>query len=353
MRRRPMIPALGVALAVLASGCGVGPFGSEAITVSATFDDVIGLVVDGSVRVNDVTVGRISEIELTEDSRAEVTMEVDADVRVPSQVEAVLATTSVLGELYVDLVPVGDATACCLADGTVIEDTSIRKGLEAIVASGSDLLATVSSDAVRSALELGAQAFTDRSAIIGGFIDDVNALVGTLDDNTDDLLALIDALDRLTAAYAPNAASNAAVLADLREAAAALEQQDERLLDTLDDVSVLSDEASTFLTDHQDEIENFVRRLRLLLEEVEEANGDVQTLLDIGPRWMVQLRRGELNGEAQVWLDTIVCGLQDTDGDVSRDCTPPNAGQRAESPDYYPVPEKCWEDPDPCKEEDQ
>ena len=348
MRGRTPLTLL-AALSLLASGCALNPFDSDGTMVSASFDDVVDLVPEGSVRLNDVEVGTIESIELGEDNRAQVTMSLAPDAPVPSEVEAVLAKTSVLGERYIDLVPTTDDPVCCIEDGTVIEQTSVRSDLEDLVAAGSDLLVSVSADAVRTTVEVGAKTFGGREALVGGFIDDVNSLVSTFDDNSDDLVKLVDALDRVTAAYAENAGDNAAVLEDLRVAAAALQDQDEQLLNTLDDVTVLSNEATGFLAENQDEIANFVRRARLLLEEVEEADASIEKLLAIGPRYTTQLRRGALNGEAQVWLDVIICGLQDTDGDVSRDCTPPNPGQRTEPPPYYPVPERCYRDPDPCQ----
>ena len=349
---RRSMALLGVLLMLVAGCAQLNPFDAEKTAVSATFTDVVDLVPEGAVKYNDIDVGLVESIELTEDNLALVTMQLNPNAPVPREVEAVLAKTSVLGERYVDLVPLTDSGTCCIKDGTRIEQTSVRSDLEDLVAAGSDLLVNVGADAVRTTIEVGAEAFGGNEQLIAGFVDDVNVLVSTFDDNSDDLTALIDGLDRVTAAYAPNAAENAAVLADLREATAALQEQDEQLLDTLRDVTVLSDEAVGFLNEHQDEIQNFVRRLRKLLEEVEDANGSIDRLLEIGPLYTRQLTRGALNGEAQVWLDVIVCGVQDEQGDVSRDCTPPNPGQRAPNPPYYPVPEECWDDPDPCTEED-
>lgn len=341
---------LGVLLMLVAGCAQVNPFAEAKTVVSAAFTDVVDLVPQGAVKYNDVDVGLVESIELTDDNLALVTMHLDPDAPVPSAVEAVLAKTSVLGERYVDLVALEPDPSCCIDDGTRIEATSVRTDLEDLVAAGSDLLVDVSADAVRTTIEVGVEAFGGNEQLIAGFIDDVNSLVSTFDDNSEDLTDLIDGLDRVTAAYAPGAAENAAVLADLRVATAALQQQDDALLDTLRDVTVLSDEAVDFLDGHQEEIANFVRRLRKLLQEVEQANGSIDKLLEIGPLYTRQLTRGALNGEAQVWLDFIVCGIQDEQGDVSRDCTPPNPGQRAPQPPYYPVPEECWYDSDPCVE---
>ena len=347
-RSRARLVAILAVTSLLLAGCGLNPFAADKTVVSASFDDVIDLVPEGAVKLNDVDVGLVRSIELTEDNRAHVTMELNPRAPVPKDVTAVLAKTSVLGERYINLIPAEGAEACCITDGTVIEDTHVRTDLEDLVASGSGLLVEVSADAVQTTIELGAETFGGRSDLISRFVGDLNSVISTYDDNSDDLLALIDSLDRVTAAYAPNAAENAAVLEDLRVATAALQEQDDQLLDTLDDVTALSGEAVDFLSTHQDEIADSVRRLRLVLEQVEASDESIQGLLDIGPLYLSQLRKGELNGEAQVWLDTILCGIQDDQGEVDEDCTPPNPGQRAPAPTYHPVPKKCWRDPDPC-----
>lgn len=334
MKTRSVPIALAALMGLVLSACGFGPFGNgDEVRVTATFDEVYDLVKDHGVRYNDLTVGSIEAIELTEDHQARVTMVLDGSEEVPANVRAEIAKTSVLGERYVALVPQDDKGVCCLEDGTTIRDTAVRTDLEALIESGSDLLVSVSAGHVATTIETGAEAFGGNADLIGNFIDDVNAVVSTFDDNSDDLLALIDSLDRVTEAYAANAPENAAVLADLREATAALQEEDEQLLDTLDDVTTLSNEATDFLGGHQDEIHNFVRRLRKVLQEVERANRDVRQLLAIGPTYLENLRLGafdlrtaEREAEAQVYLDIIMCGLQDTDGDPSRDCTPDSEG---------------------------
>ncbi len=353
IRSRTRLTAIAAVLGLLLAGCGLNPFAADKTVVTASFDDVVDLVPQGAVKLNDVDVGLVRAIELTEDNRASVTMELNPSVPVPKDVRAVLAKTSVLGERYIDLIPTDGASTCCIDDGTVIDDTHVRSDLEDLVASGSGLLAEVSADAVQTTVELGAETFGGRSDVISQFVADLNSVVSTYDDNSDDLLALIDSLDRVTAAYAPNAAENAAVLEDLRVATAALQEQDDQLLDTLDDVTTLSGEAVDFLSTHQDQIANSVRRLRLVLEQVEASDGTIRQLLDVGPLYLSQLRKGELNGEAQVWLDTILCGIQDDQGEVDEDCTPPNPGQRAPTPDYHPVPRECWRDPSPCNEREE
>lgn len=348
----PVVLALTVVLAVTAYR---GQWlAADRIAVTARFGDVIDLTTGAGVRFNDVTVGGIGQIRLATSGCpadapcAEVELLVDPSAPVPTDVRAELAKTSVLGERYVALVPTSPDGACCLTDGTHLTETTVRSDVEALVAAGSELLVSVSSDAIRTTLETGAEAFGGRADVVASFVDDLRAVVGAYHEDRDDVLAPIDSLDRATAAYAEEAAANAATLTDLRVAARALQDQDDRLLDTLDDVSELSGEAIAFLSDHHDEIEDAVRRLRRVLEQVEASDEDVRGILAVGARCMTLLGRGAINGEAQVWTDVIMCGFNDDQGEVDEDCTPPNAGQRAPEPGYHPVPEECWQDPEPC-----
>ena len=104
--RRLTAVLLGVALGTtLLSACGKGSY-----TVTATFDDVGDLQKSGSVQVADVRVGKISGISLTPDFRAKVTMSLTKSAHVPKNSKALVRTTSLLGEKFIELRPLGPPT---------------------------------------------------------------------------------------------------------------------------------------------------------------------------------------------------------------------------------------------------
>jgi len=72
--------------------------------IKATFDSVAGLKRDVPVEIAGVEVGRVEDIKLS-DSKAQVTMRINGDVKVPEDSTAVIKTRGVLGEKYVELVP--------------------------------------------------------------------------------------------------------------------------------------------------------------------------------------------------------------------------------------------------------
>src|SRR5947209_13341520 len=111
---------------------------------SAIVADASELVAKNSVRLNDVQIGRVTSVKV-DGLHAKVSFTTAKDVRLPSGTQVVLRQTSMLGEMFVDLVPAGDGQ---LADGTTIPLDRTRKAaqLEQVVQLGSQLVNQVSAD---------------------------------------------------------------------------------------------------------------------------------------------------------------------------------------------------------------
>jgi len=77
----------------------------EGYTLQAAFDSVAGLDSKSSVRMAGVKIGLVEKVEL-EESRAKVTMRINPDVKIARGTEAMIKTMGLLGEKYVEFVPV-------------------------------------------------------------------------------------------------------------------------------------------------------------------------------------------------------------------------------------------------------
>jgi phospholipid/cholesterol/gamma-HCH transport system substrate-binding protein len=77
----------------------------EGYTLQATFDSVAGLDTKSSVRMAGVKIGLVEKVEL-EDSRAKVTLRINPEVKIAHGTEAMIKTMGLLGEKYVEFVPV-------------------------------------------------------------------------------------------------------------------------------------------------------------------------------------------------------------------------------------------------------
>jgi phospholipid/cholesterol/gamma-HCH transport system substrate-binding protein len=71
--------------------------------VHASFDEIGGLKPRAPVVVSGVKIGEVASIDLAEDYRARVTMEVDSSVQLPIDTSASIVTSGVLGDRYVSL----------------------------------------------------------------------------------------------------------------------------------------------------------------------------------------------------------------------------------------------------------
>ena len=73
--------------------------------VTAIFDSVAGLDNKSAVRVAGVRVGKVANIKLRDDGKAEVTLELDRDVKLHQNASAHVANLGLLGEKYIELEP--------------------------------------------------------------------------------------------------------------------------------------------------------------------------------------------------------------------------------------------------------
>lgn len=310
----------------------------DTITLYAEFEDAMDLVDLASVRAGDVPIGTVTGIDLTEDETARVTMEVDSDIVLSTDTEAWLSKTSMLGERFIDLRPQGGGGQ--LEDGTLITATRIVTDFEDLVATGSDVLAGLSAQRLAIAVQAGAEAFGGRGQLLGQVIDDVQVLVARYEGGAGTITRVIDELAALTAELAPDAEANAADLALLEQTASALDEQDEQLFRTLADLQRLATVGERIMQDNADLTDANIRRLRILLEEVNNFEGRLGRLLENAVDHNTNVPDGAIREMAQIWGDFVVCGQHDEQGNPSDDCTPENPGGPAPPPEYDPCPQE-------------
>ncbi|MGW4481633.1 MCE family protein [Rhodococcus triatomae] len=122
------IGALGAA-AGLAWVCTASAVASgDTIEVTAQFDSGAGLYLGNAVSVLGIPVGTVTAVE-PHGTFVDVTMEIDANVDVPADAEAVTVSTSVLTDRHVELTPAytGGAT---MEDGAVVGPDRTRTPIE-------------------------------------------------------------------------------------------------------------------------------------------------------------------------------------------------------------------------------
>lgn len=351
------IGAAAVVVAVLAAACSALG-GSERITITAVFSDVADLVTQAHVRAGDVPIGTIEDIELTpEGAQAVVTMSIESDTGLPDadQVTAVLSRTSLLGERFVDLRPPEDGSGSGrLEDGDRIANTVETSDLEQLVSTGDALLSIALVGNVAATIQSSAEALGGQGASLRSLVENLRNVIGRYNEGSDDLVRVIDAFDDFTATLAPDAELNAQGLETLDEASRVLQREDEDLLDALDDIRRLAEVGARVLADNADEFDNTFRRLRILLQQVNRNDSNIQDIITWLRRHNAHVSNAAFTFDdgtqqihhAQVWLDFIICGLPggEVEGDPAADCTPPTPLPGPGTPaSRYPTHPGCWD----------
>jgi phospholipid/cholesterol/gamma-HCH transport system substrate-binding protein len=311
-----------VVAALMLSGCGK----PEPFRVQARFADVADLVAHSSVQVADVRVGSVTAIELTDDYEAMVTMELDPTVELPSGVSAQLRKTNVLGERFVELVP-DPGSGGRLEAGTVITETRLVPDLEDVVRTGSDLLAAVSADKIAGAIEAGAEGVGGRGQTFGTLLDDLTSIVHSYDQHSDDIVRLIDGLDGFLSEVGPEADLHGEAFTQLARAAKTLNEEDDRLLDALDELSDLSRTGKDIMVTHRVRTDRFFDKFNKIANEITRREKDLDRLFFEVYKHNYNTIRGVNQEFAQIFQDFIVCGMNDTPGDAVRGCDNPPQGR--------------------------
>jgi phospholipid/cholesterol/gamma-HCH transport system substrate-binding protein len=103
------------------------------LLLHANFSQIGGLAERAPVVISGVKVGKVTHIELSEDLRARVTLDVDAKLALPIDTSASIRTAGLLGDQFIELEP--GAEDQLLAPGGEIGLTESALSIEKLVGS--------------------------------------------------------------------------------------------------------------------------------------------------------------------------------------------------------------------------
>jgi phospholipid/cholesterol/gamma-HCH transport system substrate-binding protein len=176
--------------------------GDDAYQVQVEFSDVLDLVPQSAVKVDDVTVGSVREIDLR-GFTAVVTISVNGDIEVPANSSASLRQTSLLGEKFVSLDPPPKAqrSAQPLRDGAMIglEQTTRSAEIEEVLGALSLVLNGGSLEQLQTINTEVVNALQGREPEVKSALNQLNTFVSGLDAQKEQIVRALDGLDRLSA----------------------------------------------------------------------------------------------------------------------------------------------------------
>jgi phospholipid/cholesterol/gamma-HCH transport system substrate-binding protein len=316
VKRLTALAAAAAVLAPLLSACGGGGY-----DVTATFTDVGDLQSRGGVQVADVRVGSISSIKLTSGYQARVRIHIDRGVKIPRNSEALVRTTSLLGEKFIELRPKGDpAAGPYLRDGDVVADTGEAPELEFVAQGLVDVLGAVTEDDVANLVKTGAEGFGGREQELRTIIDNLSTISATLAAKTHTIQAVIDHLDQTSATLAEGSGDLTKLLDNLASTTQVLADNRDRAVNALDKLARLARVQNVSLDKYRQNIDTQIKQLSAVVAVAAQSTGDLSSLLDWLDRFMTGLPQVIPGDFTQVYMWAIPCAQDPR----QKACPPPS-----------------------------
>ncbi len=296
--RRWRVAALVAAGVLTLSGCGAlsggvyeaplpggADVGSDPMTITADFEDVLDLVPQSSVKVDNVDIGRVSKIALNADGKsAKVELVVNSSITLPAGTTARLQQTSLLGEKYVALVrPEQPAAGSPVADGDEIAlaDTSQAAQVEQVLGALSMVLNGGGIGQFQEISRELQQVSNGRPEEIKAFLQEMNTFVTALDKRKGAITDAIDGLAALSTTLNEDKDKIANALDGLSPGMEVLVDQREDLVKMLQSLDRLSDVTVETLDKAQDDIVADLKLLEPILTQLAKAGSDLPNSLEI------------------------------------------------------------------------
>ncbi|WP_407565458.1 MlaD family protein [Streptomyces sp. 184] len=283
---------------------GGADLGDHPYEVTAEFEDVLSLVPQSAVRVNDVAVGRVTDIEVADDGwTAMVTMKVNGDVRLPQGAYARIEQSSLLGEKYVQLIAPpekkqvdaqpagalgtapGDATTAVLPDDTKADiplaRTNRNPEVEEVFGALSMLLNGGGIEQLRTISRELNDALDGNEPQVRSMLKRVDTLMTSLDDNKDGITDALDSVNRLSATLATRKTAIGTVLEDLSPGMKVLEEQRGALVTMLRELDGLSDVAVQTIDASKEDMIADLKALGPVLKNLADAGQALPASLEV------------------------------------------------------------------------
>lgn len=193
--------AAALVASVFLSSCAVLGFETacDGTEIIGKFAQVGDLVENANVQSSDVRVGTIKKIEL-DGWEAQVTMCLNPEEKIPADVLAVVRTTSLLGEKFVDLQPQSQGEPF-LQDGDILtsDKTSKATELEEVFAKLAGVLGTGNLEQINRFTSAQAKILRDHADEFREVLLDLRSFTDLLADRKSQIAGAVDHLDSVAA----------------------------------------------------------------------------------------------------------------------------------------------------------
>lgn len=247
--------------------------GPGAYSVQAQLPDVDNIERNSRVRVGDVTVGAVTKIE-RQGWHALVTMRLNGDVTLPANTTATVGQTSLLGSKHIELAePKSVPPQGRLHEGSLIPLSSggSYPTTERTLAALSLILNGGGVGQIQDITQALSTAFAGREKDLRSLIEQLDTFIAYVSDQTDDIIAATDSLNRLAGQLADQKPVVDTALRTIPDALSLLKDQRDHLTDALDSLGKFSALTADTVNKTKDNLVAELRQLGPVLEAAANA----------------------------------------------------------------------------------
>ena len=255
--------------------------GPDANIYHVELANVITMESNSPVLIDDVVVGSVGPMTV-KDWHADVQISVKHDVVIPANVQASIGQTSLLGSMHLELnPPLGQSGVGRLRPGATIplSRSSTYPSTEQTLSSLSLVLNGGGLGQIGEIIHNFSAALAGRGGAVRDLINRFDTLIGTLDEQRDNIVASIQALDQIGGTFA---AQREVITQALRQVPPALDvliKERPRLTAALDGLRKFSNTATGLINDTQADLVRNLKNLEPTVKGLADAGPDIDTAL--------------------------------------------------------------------------
>ena len=273
---------------LLLGGCGFSPYqlplpggadlGDDPYTVTIQFRDVLDLVPQSAVRVNDIAVGKVSDITL-DGWTAVVTVKINRDAKLPDNALATIRQTSLLGEKFVSLAPPETGQIGSLGNGDKIPlaQSSRNPEIEEVLGAASLLFNGGGLEKTNTIIRELNNALGGNEPEVKELLTTTSTFITQLDQNKEALLTALEKVNRLAIATNDQTDAITGALDELPEALRVVNGQRDELVGLLESLDKLSDVATGVIRESKADTVADLKALVPTLTNLAKAGDDLAT----------------------------------------------------------------------------
>jgi phospholipid/cholesterol/gamma-HCH transport system substrate-binding protein len=255
--------------------------GPDADTYHVELANVITMESNSPVMIDDVVVGSVGPMTV-KDWHADVEISVKHDLVIPANVEASIGQTSLLGSMHLELnPPLGQPGVGRLRPGATIplSRSSTYPSTEQTLSSLSLIINGGGLSQIGEIIHNFSAALAGRGGAVRDLINRFDTFVGTLDQQRDNIVASIQALDQLGGTFAAQRDVLTQALRKLPPALDVLIQERPRLTAALDGLRKFSNTATGLINDTQADLVRNLKNLEPTVKGLADVGPDIDTAL--------------------------------------------------------------------------